>query len=97
MLGILLSLMAGVGLSFFYFGGLWWTVRRVARVRHPKRLLLGSFVGRTVGVLGGFYLIIVAMGDRWELLAGALVGFLIGRTVLVQRWGPRPAAPQPTS
>ena len=81
----------GVGLSVLYFGGLWLTVRRVVAAEWPRSFLLGSFVVRTGLVLLGFYLVILWMGERWELLAACLLGFVVGRTILVRRWGPRSA------
>jgi F1F0 ATPase subunit 2 len=81
----------GVGLSVLYFGGLWLTVRRVVAGAWPKLALLGSFVVRSGLVLLGFYLVILWMGERWELLAVCLLGFIAGRTILVRRWGPRSA------
>jgi len=81
----------GVGLSVLYFGGLWLTVRRVVAGAWPRMLLLGSFVVRAGLVLLGFYFVIRWMGERWELLAVCLLGFIVGRTVLMHRWGPRSA------
>jgi len=92
-MAILSSVLAfggGVGLSVLYFGGLWLTVQRVVEAEWPKMLLLGSFVVRTGLVLIGFYLVVLWMGERWELLAACLLGFIVGRTVLVRRWRPRP-------
>jgi F1F0 ATPase subunit 2 len=93
-MGILAGVLAfgsGVGLSVLYFGGLWLTVRRVVTGDWPRTVLLGSFVVRAGLLLLGFYLVILWMGERWELLAACLLGFIVGRTVLVRRWGPRPA------
>ena len=87
----LLAFGGGVGLSVLYFGGLWLTVRRVVAEDWPQALLLGSFVVRAGLVLLGFYLVILWMGERWELLAACLLGFVVGRTILVRRWGPRSA------
>ena len=90
-LATVLAFGGGVGLSALYFGGLWLTVRRVVAGEWPRSFLLGSFVVRTGLVLLGFYIVILWMGERWELLAACLLGFIVGRTVLVQRWGPRSA------
>jgi F1F0 ATPase subunit 2 len=84
-LALVLALVAGFGLGLFYFGGLWLTVRRIPTTRHPALLTLGSFVGRTLLTLAGFYLV---MDGRWERLALCLLGFLAARTVLVRKWGP---------
>lgn len=87
----ILALLAGGGLSLLYFGGLWLTVQRaVDEASRPTLFLLGSFLGRTVLVLLGFYLVIVFMGDQWLLLVVCLLGFILGRTILVRRWRPRP-------
>lgn len=95
LLGSILAVLAGGGLSLLYFGGLWLTVQRaVDEASRPTLFLLGSFVGRTALVLLGFYLVIVFMGDQWLLLVACVVGFIAGRTILVRRWGPRPS---PTS
>jgi len=92
----LLAFGGGVGLSVLYFGGLWLTVRRVVAGDWPQALLLGSFVVRAGLVLLGFYLVILWMGEQWEFLAVSLLGFVVGRTVLVRRWRPRPT-PTPSS
>lgn len=89
----LVGLAVGGALSMFYFGGLWLTVQRVVDAGRPKLLLLGSFVGRTAVVLAGFYLVTAVMGDRWEILAFSLLGFVAARTILVRRWKPEPTAP----
>jgi F1F0 ATPase subunit 2 len=84
-LEVAVALVAGLGLGLFYFGGLWLTIRRLPTSRHPALLTLGSFVGRLLVTLLGFY---VVTGGRWELLLSSLVGFLVMRTILVYQWGP---------
>lgn len=89
--GSILAFLAGGALSLVYFGGLWLTVQHaLTAADRPKLLLLGSFVGRTALVLLGFYLVIILAGDQWLLLVASVVGFIVGRTILVQRWSPRP-------
>jgi F1F0 ATPase subunit 2 len=80
-----LALLLGALLGGFYFGGLWWTVGRLTRVRQPGLLFLISFWLRTVLTVAGFWL---ATGGRWPLLLAALVAFLTVRLLLVRRWGP---------
>lgn len=93
LIATILAFLAGGGLSLLYFGGLWLTVQRaVDGISRPTLLLLGSFVGRTALVLLGFYLVIVLMGDQWLLLVACLIGFILGRTILVRRWRPHPSA-----
>lgn len=85
----------GSGLGLLYFGGLWWTVRRVSKTNSPKLLLVGSFLVRTFLVLTGFYGLIQGIGTQWEALALSLLGFLAVRFVLIHRWGPEVASSSP--
>lgn len=87
-LALTLALLAGFALGMLYFGGLWVTVRRAHRARRSTRLLLGSFLVRSVLALAGFYLLLQLTGHRWEMVALGLLGFLVGRTVLVRRLRP---------
>lgn len=85
---ISLAVIPGAMLSLFFFGGLWWTVRRIDSDDHPARLLLTSFIVRTAVVLAGFY----ALGQwRWEAIAVAAAAFVITRFGVTRYLGP--AAP----
>jgi len=90
-----LALTASFGalLGLGYFGGLWWTVRRIRDTQGSTALLLGSFLVRSVGALGGFYLVLRWMDGRWEMIALCLLGFMGARLVLVQRWEPETVSP----
>jgi len=79
--------MAGVALGLFFFGGLWWTVRRGLSARHPALLFSGSLILRVGATVGGFYLV---GGDDWRRLVACLAGFVIARW-LVTRWTRRQA------
>lgn len=81
---LFLALLAGLGLGFCYFGGLWLTVQYLPVVRYPAVFIFGSFVARVVLCLGGFY---VVMAGSWERLSFCLLGFLFMRQLLVRRWG----------
>jgi F1F0 ATPase subunit 2 len=82
---LLLSLIAGVALGFFYFGGLWWTVQRLRTARHPAWLAAGSMVVRLAGTLAGFYWI---MDGNWARLLTCALGFFAARTVLLYHYSP---------
>jgi len=82
---LILAFTAGLVLGLFYFGGLWLTVQRLPRARHPGVLAAVSLLVRTGLTLVGFYLI---MAGRWERLAFCLVGFFLVRIFLVRRLGP---------
>jgi F1F0 ATPase subunit 2 len=73
---------AGVVLGGFYFGSLWWTVRRMPAARHPWNLYIVSLTLRLGVVLAGFYAAL--MHFDWPPLAASLVGFFVVRFVLVR-------------
>lgn len=82
---IVLAVIAGLLLGLFYYGGLWWTVRQLQTSRHLGLLFAGSFLVRTVVVIGGFFLV---SGGDWLLIVASLVAFIGVRLVLTRRWGP---------
>ncbi|HEY6972648.1 MAG TPA: ATP synthase subunit I [Candidatus Angelobacter sp.] len=69
-------LLTGVGLSVIFYGGLWLTVRSLAKTRHPVLLTLASFAARTLVVIAAF--LILTKGG-WQSPLIALAGFLMGR------------------
>ncbi|MGJ3252272.1 MAG: ATP synthase subunit I [Elainellaceae cyanobacterium] len=81
------ALPAGFLLGLFYFCSLWITVRQLPSTQLPIRLFVGSFLGRTVITILGFYII---MSGHWERALVGLLGFLLARMILIDRWGPRP-------
>jgi len=85
---ILLAFLAGTAVGAFFFGGLWWTVRRLAASERPARLTLASFAVRTALAVTAFYFV---MGGHWERLASALLGVLLVRILMVRRLKPQPA------
>lgn len=85
---LLLGLVVGALAGGLYFGGLWFTVRRLATARRPLWVLIGSFAARLALLLVALYLL---AGRHWSSLVGALLGVLLARTVLIRRWGPPPA------
>jgi F1F0 ATPase subunit 2 len=85
LISLFLAFVVGIAVGLFYFGGLWVTVRRLSRSRHPGLLMLISLIVRFGVTLGAFYLV---MAGRWERLLVCVAGFLVVRIVLVRRWGP---------
>jgi F1F0 ATPase subunit 2 len=76
-----LAFSAGLLLGAIFFGGLWWTVRKGASSQQPAFWFLGSLLLRMSIALAGFYLV---SGGRWERLLVCLVGFVIGRLVVMR-------------
>ena len=77
-----LAFLAGAMLGVFFFGGLWWTVRKGVTSGTPALWFLGSLLLRTGVILAGFYL--VSQG-HWSRLVACLLGFLIARVIVVKR------------
>ena len=80
-LNIILALLAGILLGAFFFGGLWWTIRRGVASPRPAAWFLGSLVLRAIIAAAGF--IFVAQGD-WRRLVACLLGFLLARLVVMR-------------
>ena len=87
---LVLAGLAGGILGAFFFGGLWWTVRRGMASTQPALWFVGSLVLRTSVALGGFY--IVGRG-HWERLLMCLLGFVAARVVAT--WRSRSVAVHP--
>ena len=88
---LVLAGLAGLLLGAFFFGGLWWTVKRSMVSPQPALLVLGSFLLRTAVALGGFYL---AVQGGWQSLLACMGGFLVARVLLTRFIGaqhPEPA------
>ncbi|MCA9320388.1 MAG: ATP synthase subunit I [Planctomycetes bacterium] len=77
----LLAWIAGMVLGVFFFGGLWWTIRRLVSAKRPALWVIGSFLLRTSAALFGFYFV---SGRRLDRLLLCLLGFVMAR-ILVTR------------
>lgn len=78
---LLLSFIAGMGLGTFFYGGLWFTVKKGVGHSHPAIWFLLSMLLRTSGTLVGFYFIF--SGDVSRLIV-CLVGFILIRIVITR-------------
>jgi F1F0 ATPase subunit 2 len=88
---LVLSFAAGLLLGALFYGGLWWTVKRIPSARLPAPLIIGSFAVRTALVLAGLYLLL-RDGTAWLRLVGALAGIVAVRLYMVFKVRPRAAA-----
>lgn len=75
-----LGFMAGSALGAVFYGGLWWTVRRLSG-RAVGPWLVGSFLLRTLIVLLGFFA--VARGPGYGV-AACFAGFLAARVAVTR-------------
>lgn len=83
-LGAIISVLAGLGLGYVFFWGLWKTVERMSTVTYPYLWMFGSFVIRMTIVVTGFYLM---LQFHWILAALGLAGFITLRMILLRRYG----------
>ena len=86
-LQLLLAVVTGVAVGLFYFGGLWFTIKRAASSQRPHLLMLGSLVLRALIAAGVIFLVGRA---HWQMLVAVMACFLITRSVLVRRIGNPP-------
>lgn len=84
-LDLLAPLLGGVGLGLFFFGGLWWTVRRGIRSKHAAAWFTGSLLLRTGAALAGMYW---CTAGRWEKLLACVAGFIVARLLVTRLAGP---------
>jgi F1F0 ATPase subunit 2 len=89
-----LPLGAGLFLGAFFFGGLWWTVRKGLSAAQPALWFLFSLLLRTALTLAAFYL--VAAGD-WRRLLVCLAGFVAARFLVTHLAAPPSPPPESSS
>ena len=75
------SVLAGVLLGAFFFGGLWWTIRSSSPSQWSGMLFSASLLLRMAIAVTGFYL--VSHGE-WRKLAACLAGFLLARIAVTR-------------
>jgi F1F0 ATPase subunit 2 len=75
------SLIVGLLLGAFFFGGLWWTVRNGVKSKRAALWFFSSMLLRTSVVMLGFYLL---LGDSWLRMLAGLFGFFIARLIVTR-------------
>lgn len=76
LLPLVVSLLAGIAAGALFFGGLWWTTRKILAPGQPALWFIGSFLVRTSVTLAVFHLV---AHDDWQRLLVCLLGFLLAR------------------
>jgi F1F0 ATPase subunit 2 len=77
---LVFALLGGVLLGVIFFGGLWWTIRRVLLSPLPALWISASSLIRFAVALVGFY--VVSHGE-WRRLLACLLGFFLARIVVM--------------
>ena len=75
------SLIAGLLLGAFFFGGLWWTVCKGVKSERAVLWFFSSMLLRTIVVILGFYLL---LGDSWQRMLAGLFGFFFARLIVTR-------------
>lgn len=83
----------GTALGGFFFGTLWWTVRKGASSMHPALWFFGSLLLRMSIVLAGFYFVGSRSAAR---LIVCLAGFILARFLVMRLTCQQPEAPHAT-
>lgn len=78
-LSLILAALGGAVGGAFFFGGLWWTIRRGLPSENPALWFLGSLLLRTAVVAGGF--LWIAQRD-WARALACLLGFWSMRAIM---------------
>jgi len=80
-LPLVLAGLAGGLLGAFFFGGLWWTVRKSLASAKPALWVFGSLLLRMGVTMTGFYFV---SGGDWRRMLSCLVGFVLARQLVTQ-------------
>ncbi len=75
---IIVSIVMGLALGLFFYGGLYWTVKKGLTAKHPGLIFSGSLFLRIAVTLWGF--LWVSQGHISRILA-CLAGFLVIRGI----------------
>jgi len=75
-----LAFISGMALGMFFFGGLWFTVKKAVTAKIPAIWFFGSFILRVSIVMLGFYFI--SPGGLQRLIV-SLTGFVVARFVVI--------------
>lgn len=86
--GWMLAVLAGLLLGAFFFGGLWWTVRKGLTSKHPALLFSASLLLRIGIAIAGFYWVGREVGPvagqaTWQPLLLCLLGFALARPLVL--------------
>ena len=78
---LMLAWIAGGVLGAFFFGGLWWSVRKSLASAKPAFWVFGSLLIRTGVTMTGFYFV---SGGDWQRMLSCLVGFVMVRQLITR-------------
>lgn len=77
---MIVAFVAGIALGIIFFGGLWFTVKKVIVAKTPVLWLSISFILRVSITALGFYMI---GAGNWQNLLICLLGFIVARLAVI--------------
>tara|TARA_R110001583_G_C5669213_1_gene410547 strand:- start:4346 stop:4657 length:312 start_codon:yes stop_codon:yes gene_type:complete len=84
--GLGIALCVGMALGTFFFGGLWWTLRRAVSSPYAALWMFASMLVRTGIVCAG---LLWVCGPDWQRWLAGVLGFLVAR-LIATRIAPAP-------
>ncbi len=78
-IAVVVSLAAGLAAGFFFYGGLWLTVKKGVSMKRPAILFGVSFLLRSAVVIIIFYF---AGAGQWQRLLICTAGLLVARVIV---------------
>ena len=78
---VIVTLIAGLLLGIFFFGGLWWTTKMGLVSKSPALWFLGSLLIRMGITVAAFYFI---SRDHWDRAFICLIGFIVARMIIMR-------------
>jgi len=79
--GLVFAIITGFLTGVLFFGGLWWTLKKVVTSQRAALWLICSMFLRVSITLAGFYFVSDA---HWERILSCLLGFLLARTIVLR-------------
>ncbi|WP_282143301.1 ATP synthase subunit I [Cellulophaga baltica] len=81
LISILLGFFGGTAIGALFFGGLWFTTKKMLTSKWPALMYLGSLILRVGFTLLGFYYI---GQDNWKIILIGLLGFISMRFIVLR-------------
>lgn len=77
---LIIVFLGGFALGIFFFGGLWYSVKKAVVSQKPLLWTFGSFLIRISITILTFYFL---GGEDWHRFLAILIGFIIGRFTVI--------------
>ena len=79
--GMIFAILTGLLTGTLFFGGLWWTLKKIVTSQHAALWLISSMIFRVSITLAGFYFV---SDGHWKRILLCLFGFLVARFAVLR-------------